>query len=220
MRWRVITMEGMKTLSIDSLVCLARRLLPQLILGLALVGAMRGISQVAGAVEPVRLQETATAPQSSVVNYQRELQQLVERDGGTRELLNWLKRVFDAGELAAVAAPQQLPWTTWNSPGWRLELRTPRGEHLIMACDVGALVVIRQGRTIEMSAMDVLPASGSNRRSRYANGASTHHVSAASVSQLAAKSAYLAPLYFYFVGPAHEVLPSQALPPAAIDLFR
>lgn len=213
-------MEEMKTLSIYSLACLMLRWLPQLILGLTLVGGLQAIHQVAAAVEPSGLPESAMAAHVSAPNFRGELQQLIERNGGTRELLDWLKRVYDSGELAAVASSQQLPWTTWSFPGWRLELRTPRGEHLIMAYDVGALVVIRQGRTIEMSAMDALESSGSNRRSQYGNGASPHHVTAASASQLAAKSAYLAPLYFYFVGPTPEVLPSQALPPPAFSLFR
>ena len=211
----------MKTLSIVSIACFTRKLLAQLIVvGLALLAGLRIIPQFAGAVEPARLQDNATLSHSSVANLQHELQQLLERDGGTRELLDWLKRVYDARELAAVAAPQQLPWSTWNFPGWRWELTTPRGQHLIMACDAGALVVIRQGKTLEMSAMQVFDAGDSKRDSRYANGASSHHATASSGSHLAAKSPYLARLYFYFAGPSREVLPAQALPPPAINVFR
>ena len=214
-------MEEMKTLSIDSIACFMRKLLLHLIVvGLALLAGLWGLPQFAGAVEPLRLQDHATLPRSSVASFHHELQQLLERDGGTRELLDWLKRVYDARELAAVAAPQQLPWSTWNFPGWRWELTTPRGEHLIMACDAGALVVIRQGKTLEMSVMEVFEAQGAKRGSGYASGASTNHAAASSGSHLAAKSPYLARLYFYFAGPSGEVLPAQALPPPAINLFR
>jgi len=170
--------------------------------------------------EPTLVRENTAANERSAAGFRQELQRLVERDASTRELLDWLKRAYDARELAAVTQTQQLPWTTWNAPGWRLELWGRRGEHLILAADAGALVAIRQGRGIEMSAMDVVEPNGSNRRSRYANGASTHHVTAASANNLAAKSAYLAPWYFYFAGPTSEVLASQALPPPAIQLIR
>jgi len=214
----------METLSISSQSCLVDRILQTLVFGLVLLSAWGTLPQVlthvAVANEPTLARVESSANDHSAANFRQELQRLVERDASTRELLDWLKRAYDARELAAVALPHQLPWTTWNAPGWRLELWGRRGEHLILASDAGALVAIRQGRAIEMSAMDLIEPSGSNRRSRYATGASTHHVTAASANNLAAKSAYLAPLYFYFAGPTPEVLPSQALPPPAIQLIR
>ncbi len=210
----------MKTLSIGSQSRLVGRILQTLAFGLVLLCAWGKLPQVTVADEPTLTRENTAAFDSSAAEFRYELQQLVARGASTRELLDWLKRAYDARELAAVALPHQLPWATWNAPGWRLELWGPRGEHLILACDAGALVAIRQGRVIEMSAMDLIEPSGSNRRSRYANGASTHHVTAASANNLAAKSPYLAPLYFYFAGPSTEVLPSQALPPPAIQLIR
>ena len=214
----------MKTLSISSRSCLVDRIQPTLVIGLVLLSAWGALPQVLThnvvANEPTPARIDSSANDLSAANFRQELQRLVERDASTRELLDWLKRAYDARELAAVALPHQLPWTTWNAPGWRLELWGRRGEHLILASDAGALVAIRQGRAIEMSAMDLIEPSGSNRRSRYATGASTHHVTAASANNLAAKSAYLAPLYFYFAGPTPEVLPSQALPPPAIQLIR
>ncbi|MEZ6077968.1 MAG: hypothetical protein R3C56_20550 [Pirellulaceae bacterium] len=118
------------------------------------------------------------------------------------------------------ALPHQLPWTTWNAPGWRLSYGGGAGSISFFAADAGALVAIRQGRGIEMSAMDVVEPSGSNRARDMPMVRAAHHVTASSVNNLAAKSPYLAPLYFYFAGPSSEVLPSQALPPPAIQLIR
>lgn len=210
----------MKPLSIARKTRLAGRILPALVLGLVLPSAWWSVPQVAVAGEPALTPESTIANQRSAPDFCNELQQLVERDASTRELLDWLKRAYDARELAAVAMPHQLPWTTWNAPGWRLELWGAPGEHLILACDAGALVAIRHGRIIEMSAMDLLEPSGSNQRWRNANGAGAQHTTAASANNLAAKSIHLAQLYFYFVGPSTEVLPSQALPPPAIQLIR
>ncbi len=176
--------------------------------------------QVAGSGEPAVMRENALASQQSAVDFREELEQLIDRDASTRQWLDWLKRANDARELAAVATSHQLPWTTWNAPGWRLELRGARGEHLILASDAGVLAAIRQGRIIEMSVMDLRASSGANRRWPYSHAANAQHVTAASATNLAAKSPDLAQWYFYFVGPASEVLPSHALPPPVIQLIR
>ncbi|MEO8269092.1 MAG: hypothetical protein ABI557_05195 [Aureliella sp.] len=210
----------MNTLSIDVQTRLVRTILRVPVFGLVLLGASCSSPTFTKADEPTEMRGDTAVNNRSAAEYYNELQQLVQRNASTRELLDWLKRAHDARELATIVLPYQLPWTTWIAPGWRLDLRGARGEHLLLASGAGALVAIREGTVIEMSAMDLVEPRGSNRQSRYANGASRHHVRATSANNLAAKSPHLAPLYYYFAGPSSEVLPSQALPQPSIDLIR
>ncbi len=140
-----------------------------------------------------------------------EFQCLITRNPSTAQILAVIAELNDNGRLWELGN-STLPWSTWPVPGWRWETTLGNGERIILAADGNLLVVIRQGRVIDFSVLDLSPRQSRNRRD-------TAHITVGSTRELALRAPNLFTIYYYFAGPTSEISSSRLLPRYPAPLY-
>jgi hypothetical protein len=164
-----------------------------------------------------RLGWTAEPPAaaSQRANVALELQQMVAARTSTATLAAWAEGLLRQARLQELGFTQ-LPWTTWNAPGWRWEYTSSTGERLVIATDGMVMVVIREGRQLELAVRDLTQTLGgygtTGGETLLAEGMSAQTSVASSAADLARKAPKLFPIYYYFAGPTQEIVSSRLLP--------